>query len=127
MAQSAPDDRRFSDDDLWAKPEGDGVRIGVTDFAQDQLGEIVYVGAPAVGETVTSGQAMGEVESTKTVSDLVAPISGRVIRRNEELDDRPELLNSSPYDKGWIALVEPQGDEVLETLMTAEEYREARS
>lgn len=123
-----PEDRRYTDDDFWAKPEGEVVRIGITDFAQDQLGEIVYVDLPAVGATITAGESMGIVESTKTASDLIAPITGFLTARNDALDDDPDLVNRSPYGDGWMAIVGPENPAKLESLtMSAQDYRSARS
>lgn len=127
MSVTTPDDRRYANEDLWAKAVDDGVRVGITDFAQDQLGDIVYVDCPDVGRTVTAGQDMGEVESTKTISDLIAPISGQVVAINEALNEHPELLNESPYEKGWIALIEPASAGELDALMTAAAYDASRT
>lgn len=113
---------RYTEDDLWAHHGPDGVRIGITDFAQDQLGAIVYVDFPAVGVRVERGQTMGEVESTKTVADLVAPISGTVVARNDGLEADPAGLNESPHGAGWLVIVDPEEPAELQDLLTAAEY-----
>ncbi|GAB3753438.1 glycine cleavage system protein GcvH [Yimella radicis] len=98
-----PADLRYTSDHEWVKDQGDGVvRIGITAFAQDALGDVVYVSLPGVGDTVTAGDSCGEVESTKSVSDLYAPIEGEVTAVNEQLDATPELVNSDPYGEGWM-------------------------
>ena len=126
MSLATPDDLRYGEGDVWARPEGERVRVGVTDFAQDQLGDMVFVDPPDVGEEVTAGQPMGEVESAKTVSDLVSPVSGTVLEVNAALEDRPELLNESPYGDGWIVVVEPNQPDPLDHLMSPDEYARAR-
>ena len=102
-----PDDIKFSDDHEWAKAEGSIVRIGISDFAQDQLGDIVYVDLPQAGTRFVKGEEFGTVESVKAVSELFMPIDGTVTAVNTELEDAPELVNQSPYDKGWMLLIEP--------------------
>ncbi len=98
-----PADLRYTTDHEWVKDQGDGVvRVGITAFAQDALGDVVYVSLPAVGDTVTAGDACGEVESTKSVSDLYAPLAGEVTAVNDALDSTPELVNSDPYGEGWM-------------------------
>jgi glycine cleavage system H protein len=99
------------------------VTIGVTDFAQEQLGDVVYVDLPATGAEVQLGQVFGEVESTKSVSDLFAPVSGTIVERNDELDDRPELINEQPYGEGWLVRIAPSDRAELAALMSAEAYR----
>jgi glycine cleavage system H protein len=106
---------RLSDDE-------ETVRIGITDFAQDSLGEIVYVHLPDVGDTVESGTPMGELESTKSVSDLFAPVGGTIKEANDQLDSQPELCNSDPYGEGWIVEITVTDVTQLESLMSAEEY-----
>ncbi|GAA3684343.1 MULTISPECIES: glycine cleavage system protein GcvH [Yimella] len=98
-----PADLRYTSDHEWVKDQGNGVvRIGITAFAQDALGDVVYVSLPGVGDTVTAGDSCGEVESTKSVSDLYAPVEGEVTAVNEQLDATPELVNSDPYGEGWM-------------------------
>jgi glycine cleavage system H protein len=107
-----PDDLKYTAEHEWVRVT-DGsqtVRIGITDYAQEALGDVVYVSLPEVGSKVTAGAACGEVESTKSVSDLYAPLSGTVTARNDALDDQPELINSAPYGDGWIIEIELDGD-----------------
>lgn len=101
-----PQQLRYSSDHEWIHIEGDRARIGITDYAQDALGDVVYVELPDVGSTVKSGDSFGEVESTKSVSDVYAPVSGTVVAVNEALGSSPELLNSDPYGSGWICEIE---------------------
>jgi glycine cleavage system H protein len=120
-----PEDLRYTAEHEWVRLGADGnVRIGITHYAQDSLGDIVYVSSPAPGDSVNSGDACGEVESTKSVSDIYAPVSGEVIARNVELDDHPELINSDPYGQGWLIEVRPADSDSLAALMTAAAYRE---
>ena len=111
-----PAELRYSTDHEWARHEGTTVTIGITDYAQDALGDVVYVEVPTVGQQVSVGGALGEVESTKSVSEIYAPVSGTVVQVNEALADHPEVINSSPYGDGWlcvIELAEPSGYEAL--------------
>jgi glycine cleavage system H protein len=119
---SLPKDLRYSEEHEWVKVEGEKVRIGITDFAQSELGDIVFVELPAEGDEIEADEPFGSVESVKTVSELYAPISGKVVEVNEELDDSPEFVNESPYDKAWMIVVEPANPSKLEELMTAEQY-----
>lgn len=108
----APDDRRYTEAHEWVLPkEGNIVRIGITDFAQDALGDIVYVDLPDVGKTVSAGDTLAEVESTKSVGEVYAPVSGTVSATNTALDEQPELINSDPYSEGWIVEVETTGED----------------
>jgi glycine cleavage system H protein len=118
-----PEHLRYTKEHEWAAREGDNIRVGITSFAQDSLGDIVYVDLPAQGTTVTMDQPFGEVESTKSVSDLFAPVSGTVIERNAALEDAPELVNQDPYDKGWMLLIEPSDPTQFETLLSASQYQ----
>ncbi len=117
-----PDDLRYSSDHEWARSEGSMVRVGITDYAQDSLGDVVYVQGPDVDSEVTAGSSLGEVESTKSVSDLFAPVTGRVVEVNAELESTPELLNRDPYGEGWICVIEVGDTGELDGLMTAEAY-----
>jgi glycine cleavage system H protein len=101
-----PDDLKYTAEHEWARVGGTTIRIGVTDYAQEALGDVVYVTLPEVGAKVGQGDAFGEVESTKSVSDLYAPVTGTVTARNDELESRPELINSDPYGEGWIVEIE---------------------
>ncbi|KHF30093.1 Glycine cleavage system H protein [Anoxybacillus sp. BCO1] len=103
---------------------GDTVRIGITDFAQSELGDIVFVELPEVGAQLTANEPFGSVESVKTVSELYAPISGKVIAVNEELNDNPEYVNESPYDKAWMIVIEPSDMSEVDNLLTAEQYEQ---
>ena len=120
-----PEDLRYTAEHEWVRTGADGnVRIGITHYAQDSLGDIVYVSAPSVGENVNGGDTCGEVESTKSVSDIYAPVSGEVIARNEALEANPELMNSDPYGDGWLIEVRPSDADAVAALMTAAAYRE---
>jgi glycine cleavage system H protein len=119
---SLPKDLRYSEEHEWVKVEGNKVRIGITDFAQSELGDIVFVELPEVGDEVEADEPFGSVESVKTVSELYAPVSGKVVEVNEDLDDSPEFVNESPYEKAWMIVVEPSDDSQLDDLMSAEEY-----
>jgi glycine cleavage system H protein len=116
-----PEDLRYTDAHEWVRAADDGVvRVGITDYAQAQLGDVVYVDLPAVGDAVTAGAACGEIESTKSVSELYAPLSGEVVAVNGELEGRPELVNSGPYDDGWMFEIRTDGD--LDALLDASAY-----
>jgi glycine cleavage system H protein len=119
-----PEELKYSKEHEWARQEGKSIRVGITDFAQDALGDVVYVDVPEVGTHVTAGQPFGEVESTKSVSDVFAPVSGTVLERNDALADTPELVNSDPYGDGWMVLIDPADATELEALLGARAYRE---
>jgi glycine cleavage system H protein len=119
-----PDDRRYSIDHEWVLATGDRVRVGITDYAQDALGDVVYVELPQVGLEVRAGESLGEVESTKSVSEIYAPIGGRVTAVNSELADAPERMNSSPYDQGWICELDVADQSSIHGLLDAAGYRE---
>jgi glycine cleavage system H protein len=119
-----PDQLRYTSEHEWVQPVGDRLRIGITAYAQDALGDIVFVSLPEQGASVSAGSAVGEVESTKSVSDLYAPVSGTVVARNEALDATPELVNSDPYGNGWMFEVEPSEPDAAAALLTAEQYRD---
>ena len=118
-----PEDRRYTEDHEWALPEDGRVRVGITDYAQDALGDVVFVQLPDVGAQVEAGASLGEVESTKSVSDIYAPVSGVVVEVNPELADAPQRLNEDPYGEGWICVIEPADAASLEALLDAEGYR----
>lgn len=123
-----PDDLRYTAEHEWVREPGESegsLRIGITDFAQDALGDIVYVQLPEVGLPITSGEPVGELESTKSVSDVYAPLSGEVVARNEALDGAPELVNSDPYGAGWLFEVVPSNPAELDELLDAAAYGEA--
>jgi glycine cleavage system H protein len=117
-----PNDLKYARDHEWARAEGDQATVGITDYAQTQLNEIVYVDLPAVGTAVTGGRPFGEVESTKSVSDLYSPVSGTIVGRNDALDKNPELINADPYGQGWLIVVEMTDPGELDQLMDAEAY-----
>lgn len=122
---NVPDDLRYSSDHEWARAEGaDRVRVGITDYAQDALGDVVYVDLPAVGDKVELGTSFGEVESTKSVSELYAPLTGTVVEINGDLVDTPQRLNEDPYGEGWICVIAPDDASQLEALLDAAAYRE---
>jgi glycine cleavage system H protein len=118
-----PADLRYTAEHEWVRPAGDRVRVGITAYAQEALGDIVFVTLPEVGAAVTAGAPCGEVESTKSVSDIFAPVSGQVVAHNEALDANPELVNSDPYGEGWMFEVQVSGPQALEGLLSADAYR----
>ncbi|NLI69007.1 MAG: glycine cleavage system protein GcvH [Bacilli bacterium] len=117
-----PKDLLYSKEHEWVRREGSDLRIGITDFAQSELGDIVFVELPEVGDELTANEPFGSVESVKTVSELYAPVSGKVVEVNEELEEHPEYVNESPYEKAWMIVIEPSDDSELDDLLTAEEY-----
>lgn len=118
-----PEDLRYSAEHEWVRLEGDTVRVGITDYAQDALGDVVYVDVPEVGTKVAAGDTFGEVESTKSVSDLYAPVSGTVTAVNEDLADAPERLNEEPYGEGWLIVIEASEPAQVGDLLDAAGYR----
>ena len=121
LMSSVPDEVSYTKEHEWVSKPIDGlIKFGITDYAQNALGDIVYVQMPGVGEEITAGKVCGEVESTKSVSEIFAPVSGKIIRINEELNSRPEIINQSPYGQGWIAEVSVESDGGL---LSSEEYR----
>lgn len=118
-----PDGLRFSRDHLWVLVDGEQARIGITEHHQDALGEIVFAKLPEVGQSVSAGESVAEVESSKSVSDVYAPISGSVVGVNERLADQPGLMNSDPYGSGWLYDMMMAYEETLEGLLSPEEYR----
>ena len=123
IIMSLPDDLMYSKEHEWIRNEGSDVRIGITEFAQSELGDIVFVELPEVGDTIELDEPFGSVESVKTVSELYAPISGEVVEVNEELEDSPEFVNESPYEKAWMVVIEPSNEDELENLLSADEYK----
>jgi glycine cleavage system H protein len=118
-----PDDVRYTKEHEWVRDEGSGrMRIGITDYAQDALGDVVYVDVPEVGTSVTAAQPFSEVESTKSVSDVYSPVTGTVLERNQLLEDRPELVNEAPYGDGWLVVLETSDPAEIGGLMDAEAY-----
>jgi glycine cleavage system H protein len=120
---NVPDDLRYSTDHEWVRVEDGKVRVGITDYAQDTLGDVVFVQVPEVGARVEAGASFGEVESTKSVSDVYAPVGGTVVEVNADLVDAPNRLNEDPYGEGWICVIEPDDPGVLDALLDAEAYR----
>lgn len=119
-----PKELKYSEEHEWVKQEDGKIRIGITDFAQSELGDIVFVELPEVGDEIEADEPFGSVESVKTVSELYAPVSGKVVEVNEDLDDSPEFVNESPYEKAWMIVVEPSDASEVDKLMTAEQYEE---
>ncbi|MDT0092183.1 glycine cleavage system protein GcvH [Listeria marthii] len=119
---SLPKDLLYTEEHEWVKADGGSYVIGITDFAQDQLGDIVFVELPEVGDTVTKGDSIGSIESVKTVSDFYAPVTGKVVAINETLEDEPELINSNPYDTGWILKLEEVEEADVTALLSSDDY-----
>ena len=120
---NVPEDLRYSEEHEWVPSSGDRVRVGITDYAQDALGDVVYVQLPDPGATVVAAQSCGEVESTKSVSEVYSPVSGRVAETNPALTETPELVNPDPYGDGWMFVVEMSDPAELESLLDAAAYR----
>jgi len=119
-----PDDVKYTDDHEWARLEGENLKIGITDYAQDQLGEIVFVEMPEVGDTFEKKEEFGSLESVKAVSEMNMPVGGEIVSINEELGDAPELVNEDPYGKAWIIEVKPGDPAELDSLMNKDAYLE---
>lgn len=119
-----PENVKYSSDHEWVRLEGNEAYVGITDFAQDELGEIVYVDVATEGETLEKGEVFGSIEAVKTVSDLLMPVAGEVLELNAKLDDEPELVNKDPFGEGWIIKVAVNDEAELDGLMTAEAYKE---
>jgi glycine cleavage system H protein len=117
-----PEDRRYTAEHEWARADDGRIVVGITDFAQDQLGDVVFVGLPEAGTEVTAGKPLGEVESTKSVSDIYSPVTGTVIEKNAELEQTPELVNEDPYGRGWLVAIDAGGASI-DDLMSADDYR----
>ncbi len=120
---NTPKELKYTKDHEWAKVEGDVVLVGITDYAQKELGEIVYVDIDTVGEELNAEDVFGSIEAVKTVSDLLLPIEGEILEVNEELEDAPELVNEDPYGKGWLVKIRPANIEDLDSLQSADEYQ----
>ena len=118
-----PDDLRYSSDHEWIRLEDGRVRVGITDYAQDALGDVVFVQVPVVGAVVVAGDSISEVESTKSVSDIYSPVAGTVVEVNADLGTTPQRLNDDPYGEGWIFIVEPSDLTEVESLLDADGYR----
>ena len=121
-----PEDLKYTSEHEWVRSPGEAegsVRVGITDYAQEALGDIVYVSLPEVGESIEAGSACGELESTKSVSDIYAPLTGEVVGRNDALDATPELVNNDPYDAGWLFEIVPGGASAVDALLAAAAYQ----
>jgi glycine cleavage system H protein len=119
-----PDDLRYTSEHEWARVEGDRATVGITQYAQDALGDIVYVDIPPAGTAVSANQTFGEVESTKSVSDIYSPVTGTIVERNDELDKSPELINTDPYGQGWMVVIELADADEVDQLMDAAAYND---
>ncbi|MEA3019279.1 MAG: glycine cleavage system protein [Actinomycetota bacterium] len=119
---NVPDDLKYSDDHEWVRVEDGRARMGITDYAQDALGDVVFVQVPVVGTVVSRGSSLSEVESTKSVSDIYAPISGTVVEANDDLADAPQKINEDPYGDAWICVIEPSDASELDALLDAAAY-----
>lgn len=119
---AVPNELKYSKEHEWVKVEGNVATIGITEYAQSELGDIVFVELPETDDEINEGDTFGSVESVKTVSELYAPISGKVVEVNEELEDSPEFVNESPYEKAWMVKVEISDESQIEALLTAEKY-----
>jgi glycine cleavage system H protein len=121
---AVPSELKYSKDHEWVKIEGNTATIGITEYAQNELGDIVFVELPEVDDEINEGDTFGSVESVKTVSELYAPLSGKVLEANEELEDSPEFVNESPYEKAWMVKIEVTDESQLDGLLSAEQYSE---
>jgi len=118
-----PENVKYSSDHEWVRVEGNEAYVGITDFAQEELGEIVYVDVTSVGEKLSQGDVFGSIEAVKTVSDLMMPVGGEILEVNPKLDEAPELVNKDPFGEGWIIKITIQNPDELSTLMSAEDYK----
>jgi glycine cleavage system H protein len=116
-----PGDRQYTKDHEWAREQDGRIVVGITHYAQDQLGDVVFVGLPEPGSEVAAGEPLGEVESTKSVSDVYSPVTGKVLEKNAEVEQTPELINTDPYGGGWLVSIEPSGE--VPGMLSAEEYQ----
>ena len=121
---NVPEELRYTSDHEWARLEDGRLRVGITDYAQDALGDIVFVDLPAPGTALETGVALGEIESTKSVSDVYAPVGGEVVEVNAELADQPQRVNEDPYGEGWLCVISPSDPAAVESLLDAEAYRQ---
>ncbi|MBZ4657468.1 MAG: glycine cleavage system protein [Bacteroidota bacterium] len=119
-----PENVKYSNDHEWIRVEGDMAFVGISDYAQSELGEIVYVDVTTVGETLEAGEVFGSIEAVKTVSDLMMPVSGKILELNADLDATPELVNSDPYGKGWIVKIEITRPDEIDSLLSADQYKQ---
>lgn len=119
-----PDELRYTSDHEWARKDEAGIGIGITDFAQEALGDVVFVDLPNVGDEVAEGAKIGEVESTKSVSEVYAPVAGKVVSVNSSLSDAPEVINADPYGQGWFCIIAPRDTGAFEQLLSASQYED---
>ncbi len=119
-----PQDLRYSKDHEWVKVDGDVALIGITDYAQNELGDIVFVEVPTVGDTLSKGDTLGTIEAVKTVADVYIPVDGEVLEMNPELENTPELINQDPYGKGWIAKIKVTDASQIDGLLTVDQYKD---
>jgi glycine cleavage system H protein len=122
VSETTPSDLAYTEQHEWIRDDGDVVTVGITHFAQDQLGDVVFVDLPDPGATLEQEQVFGEVESTKSVSDLYSPVAGEIVERNEALDEQPELVNTDPYGRGWLVTLRPSDRSQLDGLLDADGY-----
>lgn len=122
---TVPEDLFYTKDHEWARIEGDVAVVGITDFAQGELGDIVYLDVPTVGEMLSAGDKFGDIEAVKTVAEAYMPVSGEIVEFNEALESAPELVNASPYDEGWIIRIKFSDPSEFDTLLKAEEYKQS--
>lgn len=118
-----PENIKYTSEHEWIRVEGDTAYVGITDYAQDQLGDIVFVDIQTVGETLNAGETFGTIEVVKTISDLFLPVNGEVLEQNEALADQPELVNQDPYGEGWLIKIKPAADADFDSLLTADAYK----
>lgn len=118
-----PENIKYTSEHEWIRLEGDVAYVGITDYAQDQLGDIVFVDIQTVGETLNAGDVFGTIEVVKTISDIFLPVGGEVLEQNEALADQPELVNQDPYGKGWLVKIKPAADADFDSLLSAEDYK----
>jgi len=121
---NTPEELRYTPDHEWLRAEDGGARVGITDFAQDALGDVVYVQLPEVGTTIAQGDTLGEIESTKSVSEVYAPVSGEVVAVNDDLGNAPQRMNEDPYGDGWFCVIAASDPKEMDSLLSAEKYRE---
>lgn len=118
-----PENIKYTNEHEWIREEGDMAYVGITDYAQDQLGDIVFVDIQTVGETLNAGDVFGTIEVVKTISDIFLPVGGEVLEQNEALADQPELVNQDPYGEGWLVKIKPAEDADFDSLLSAEDYK----
>ena len=119
-----PQNLKYTNEHEWIRVEGDSAYVGITDYAQEQLGDIVFVDIPTVGESLEAGEVFGTIEVVKTISDLFLPVAGEVLEQNEALEENPELVNKDPYGEGWLIKMKPADVKAVEDLLDAEGYKE---